>query len=225
MIIIQDYVVIFKEDFAFCSSQGISNGKVIALYCKIKSMAQQKGFCRASNAYFADFLSCSTRQITRYLTELEQAELISMHFKKKGNHTDYREMILDPRQPCLGGIDNIGNNDQNCLGGIDNIGRKNQNCLGGWTTLSRGIDNIGKKNQNCLTSNIIAGSVSPKVTKEHIFNIIDKYNLNKNLIKNMIILLNQNVEDINKNEKVSGNYNFSEEEFKLLEQLAREGKL
>ena len=206
-----DYVTIFKEDFALCNSKGITNGKVIALYCKIKSMAQQKGFCGASNAYFADFLSCSTRQITRYLSELEQAELISMHFKKKGNHTDYREIIPDPRQGCLGGIDNIGNDDQNCLGG--------------WTTLSRGIDNIGSKNQNCLTSNIIAGSVSPKVTKEHIFNIIDKYNLNKNLIKNMIILLNQNLEEINKNTNVSGNYNFTKEEFELLQKLAKEGKL
>lgn len=205
MIIIQDYVTIFKEDFTLCNSKGITNGKVIALYCKIKSMAQQKGFCEASNAYFADFLSCSDRQIRRYLSELEEKKLIQFHFERNGNRIINRTIVIAE--------DNIDQAE-------DNIDQENQKCP--WTSLS-GVDNIDQDDQICPPS--IYSSLGTGVTREHIFEIINKYNLNKNLIKNMIVLLNQDIEDINKNEKVSGNYNFTKEEFELLQKLAKEGKL
>lgn len=194
-----DYVTIFKEDFILCNSKGITNGKVIALYCKIKSMAQQKGFCGASNAYFADFLSCSTRTIPRYLSELEQAKLISIQLDKNGDYINYRKII--PTHDNL-----VIPHDSSVM-----------------TTLSYPMTKMVTDDQDCHTS--IYSSLGTGVTREHIFEIINKYNLNKNLIKNMIVLLNQNLEDINKNTNVSGNYNFTKEEFELLEQLAREGKL
>lgn len=48
----------------------IPNAKI--LYSEITSLSNQKGYCWASNGYFAELYSVSTRQISNWISQLEK---------------------------------------------------------------------------------------------------------------------------------------------------------
>ena len=89
-----DYVTIQKEDIKLLATKGISNLTVVALYCKIRSMAKETGSCKASNAYFADFFNISERQISRNLTVLTDAQLITINLERQGKQVVERSIRL-----------------------------------------------------------------------------------------------------------------------------------
>lgn len=165
-----DYILVITDLVNFLDTKGIKNGKEIMLYAKILSMSEEKGFCRPSNKYLARILCVSERNITRYLTDLEARELITMNYYKEGADTKERRIVPteEGRQFCLGGrqfrptelsrgIDNLVGGRQDCPTelsiGVDNSDR--QNCLGRQdcpTDLSIGVDNSVGGRQDCLTS-------------------------------------------------------------------------
>lgn len=90
----KDYVTIGKQDIKNLATKGINNLNTIALYCKIRSMAEETGSCKASNAYFADFFNISERQISRNLTTLVDAQLITVSLERQGKRVINRDIRL-----------------------------------------------------------------------------------------------------------------------------------
>ena len=90
----KDYVTIGKQDIKNLATKGINNLNTIALYCKIRSMAEETGSCKASNAYFADFFNISERQISRNLTTLFEAQLITVSLERQGKRVINRDIRL-----------------------------------------------------------------------------------------------------------------------------------
>lgn len=143
-----DYILVITGLVNFLDTRGIKNGKEIMLYAKLLAMSENKGFCHPSNKYLARILCVSERNITRYLTNLEARELITMSYYMEGADTKERRIVPaeEGRQFCLGGRQF---RPTELSRGIDNLvgGRQNRP-----TDLSIGVDNSVGGRQDCLTS-------------------------------------------------------------------------
>lgn len=73
-----DYVVIRKSAVNKLRN-GIKNGWQMILYCKIYAMSAQKGFCTATNKYFASFIGTTERNIQKYLSDLKAKGFIKIY--------------------------------------------------------------------------------------------------------------------------------------------------
>lgn len=80
------------------------------LYGYIVSLSQQNGYCYATNAFFIEKLKVSERTVTRTITELRSAKLISSTWGARKNGSRGRLIFLitnspnlstTPRQNCL----------------------------------------------------------------------------------------------------------------------------
>ncbi|HCM22823.1 MAG TPA: hypothetical protein DHW78_00650 [Ruminococcaceae bacterium] len=71
------------------------------LYGEITALCNDKGYCWASNQYFANLYGVSPRSIVRWISSLEQGGYI-YSTEVYENHISYRQISLNtPRQKCL----------------------------------------------------------------------------------------------------------------------------
>lgn len=105
-----DYVVIRKSAVNKLRN-GIKNGWQMMLYCKIYAMSTQKGFCTATNKYFASFIGTTERNIQKYLSDLKAKGFIKIYEVKAGSHTESRKIYpqINPEENLNNPI-NLSNN-------------------------------------------------------------------------------------------------------------------
>ncbi len=53
------------------------------LFCEITALSNQKGFCYATNAYFAELYNCSPRSISAWFAQLQEYEYIRIEIIKE----------------------------------------------------------------------------------------------------------------------------------------------
>ena len=87
-----------------------SNAKL--LYGEITALCNERGYCWASNEYFAGLYEVSSRSITRWFGALEDKRYIRVELIRKG------ENVVESRLITIGDK-NVQSCRQNCLGGID----------------------------------------------------------------------------------------------------------
>ena len=77
------YVLVYEQVIEKLNEAGITNGKIMLLYGKIMSLAQNEdGACCASNGYFASVLKTDIRNIQKYLKTLKEKGFIKMYEEK-----------------------------------------------------------------------------------------------------------------------------------------------
>lgn len=77
------YVLVYEQVIEKLDEAGITNGKIMLLYGKIMSLAQNEdGACCASNGYFAEVLKTDIRNIQKYLKTLKEKGFIKMYEEK-----------------------------------------------------------------------------------------------------------------------------------------------
>ncbi len=107
----EDYVFIDKHKIHDFRENGIKNGWQMMLYCKIYAMSAQKGFCTATNKYFASFIGTTERNIQKYLSDLKAKGFIKIYEVKAGSHTESRKIYpqINPEENLNNPI-NLSNN-------------------------------------------------------------------------------------------------------------------
>lgn len=77
------------------------------LYGEITALCNEKGYCWASNKYFADLYNVSKTSISKWISALERTGYINIRFKYKENtnEIEYRYIYIIPTN-----INNIQNN-------------------------------------------------------------------------------------------------------------------
>lgn len=117
------------------------------LYGEITALCNERGYCWATNKYFADLYSASTRSVSRWIGLLESKKYIYTQVSRNDNKQIDKRFIslnkmdipvdknVEPyRQKCLGGID------KNVYPPIDKNGAENN------TVINNTINNnIGEK--------------------------------------------------------------------------------
>ena len=77
------YVLVYEQVIEKINEAGITNGKIMLLYGKIMSLAQNEdGACCASNGYFAAVLKTDIRNVQKYLKTLKEKGFIKMYEEK-----------------------------------------------------------------------------------------------------------------------------------------------
>ena len=77
------YVLVYEQVIEKLNEAGITNGKIMLLYGKIMSLAQNEdGACCASNGYFAAVLKTDIRNIQKYLKTVKEKGFIKMYEEK-----------------------------------------------------------------------------------------------------------------------------------------------
>lgn len=77
------YVLVYEQVIEKLDEAGITNGKIMLLYGKIMSLAQNNdGACCATNGYFATVLKTDVRNIQKYLKTLKEKGFIKMYEEK-----------------------------------------------------------------------------------------------------------------------------------------------
>ena len=77
------YVLVYEQVIEKLNEAGITNGKIMLLYGKIMSLAQNEdGACCASNGYFAAVLKTDIRNVQKYLKTLKEKGFIKMYEEK-----------------------------------------------------------------------------------------------------------------------------------------------
>jgi hypothetical protein len=90
------------------------------LYAEITALAEQRGYCWASNAYFADLYQTSVRTIQRWISTLEKCGHIktSVTFVNGSQQVDERHIRI-PKPSFLPASGDQGGGDKNVTGGTE----------------------------------------------------------------------------------------------------------
>ena len=104
------------------------------LYGEITALCNKEGFCWATNAYFADLYSISTKTVSRWVTQLKDSGYVNVVLNHKTGTSNEQTRKISIAQAY------------------------GQNCPRGWTKMSRGMDkNVqpphDKNVQDNITSN------------------------------------------------------------------------
>ena len=91
------------------------------LYGEITALCNDKGFCWASNDYFAELYGVSKETISRWISELNKKKYINVQINNKAkNNATRRIFINNTRFPASRGIDeNVKGSCSKRQGGID----------------------------------------------------------------------------------------------------------
>lgn len=75
------------------------------LYGEITALCNEKGYCWASNSYFADLYNVSTQAISRWIRELEEYDHVKIEYIYNGKEIKERRIyIIGVSTTGLGGI-------------------------------------------------------------------------------------------------------------------------
>ncbi|MBQ7778359.1 MAG: helix-turn-helix domain-containing protein [Oscillibacter sp.] len=94
------------------------------LYGEITALADQTGYCWASNKYLAERFLWGERTVSRLIAQMQELELITIEMVPVKNGRERRIFV---GQTVAGGLAKIGDTPsrQNWLGGLANIGDQN----------------------------------------------------------------------------------------------------
>lgn len=68
------------------------------LYGEITALTNDKGYCWATNNYFANLYSISSATVSRYISQLKEYGYITIDYKIKNNNIDKRKIYLNTIQ-------------------------------------------------------------------------------------------------------------------------------
>lgn len=138
----RSYYAVIPATVRYCADL-TANAKL--LYGEITALCSDKGYCWASNDYFAELYGVSGRTIQRWIESLEEHGFIARSESVDGNR---RISIKDPFvSPKKGDDKNVAGGDKNVVGG-------RQKCHGGVTKMSGGHDkNVTHNNTYNTTLN------------------------------------------------------------------------
>lgn len=104
------------------------------LYGEITALCNDKGYCWASNSYFANLYEVANETISRYIAQLKEYGYIQIVYEKKEQNIEKRKIYIRYCQNNQYGIDRTVNTvlteqsreySQNCQGGIDRTVKEN----------------------------------------------------------------------------------------------------
>lgn len=81
--------------------------KAKLLYGEITALSNEKGFCWATNAYFADLYSCHETTISRLIAQLEKKKYITTKLVKEGYKTRRRIYLVENNENSLSKNDEV----------------------------------------------------------------------------------------------------------------------
>lgn len=98
-----------KGGYAICLNEWALDQEIkneLGLLLIISSLTAEKGFCYASNQYFADRFDTNVDRISKRIKRLETKGYINIKYEKRGSEIISREirlskMTFDQRQNCL----------------------------------------------------------------------------------------------------------------------------
>jgi len=133
------------------------SAKAMILYGHITVLANKKGFCFASNDYFAKQMRCNARTIQRCFVELESNNLITREnvYKEDSKEVDMRKIYLS-----LANDKNVKRpNDKNVKRPVDkNVTRPvDKNVIDKDTRFNTTRDNITRSNNKKLLNPLTLG--------------------------------------------------------------------
>ncbi len=87
------------------------------LYGEITALTNEKGYCWATNEYFAELYGCHTRTISRLISKLKELKFIDVDIQERYK----RKIYLMDGQNCLRGTTKMSNpHDKNSVGDRQN---------------------------------------------------------------------------------------------------------
>lgn len=97
-----------KEGYSICFNEWALDNEIkneLGLLLIISSLCAEKGYCFASNEYFAKMFETTEVSISRKLKKLESKNYISIEYKKRGCEITSRnirltKMLIDDYQKC-----------------------------------------------------------------------------------------------------------------------------
>ncbi len=75
------------------------------LYGEITALCNEKGYCWASNSYFAELYEVNNKTISRAVQQLEECGHIKCVYDKTQQNNDKRKIFIEYRQKCPDGMD------------------------------------------------------------------------------------------------------------------------
>lgn len=76
------------------------------LYSEITALCNEKGYCWASNSYFAELYEIANETISRYISQLKEYGYITIYYEKTNENIDKRKIYISGYcQNNQGGID------------------------------------------------------------------------------------------------------------------------
>ena len=94
-----------EEDkgYGICYNEWLQDDAIkneLRLLIKISSLTAEKGFCFASNSYFAEYFKIDTATVSRKIKKLENFKHLSIEYKRRGTEVISRRMSSDHRREC-----------------------------------------------------------------------------------------------------------------------------
>ena len=77
------------------------------LYGEITALCNEKGYCWASNSYFAELYEISQETISRYISQLREYGYIEIDYNKAEQNTEKRKIYIAQRRYCQNNHDGI----------------------------------------------------------------------------------------------------------------------
>jgi hypothetical protein len=116
------------------------------LYGEITALCNDKGFCWATNQYFADLYDIHPNSISRLISQLEKRGYIKLDIKKIPTGYQRHIFIVEPQHNCEGAINNIVNtpHDKNVITPINKKVNKNNTKNINNTTINNTSEYIGE---------------------------------------------------------------------------------
>ena len=77
------------------------------LYGEITALCHEKGYCWASNSYFAELYETTNETISRYISQLKEYGYIKIDYNKAEQNIEKRKIYIAQRQYCQNNQDGI----------------------------------------------------------------------------------------------------------------------
>ena len=107
-----NYYAIIPADVRYCKEL---NASAKLLYGEITALSNEKGYCWATNAYFAELYGTSKRSVSRWIQSLEIAGFIQVNLvKADSGQILERRLSISQKNACAIGIA-VKGNDENVI--------------------------------------------------------------------------------------------------------------
>ena len=158
----------------------VANAKL--MYGEITALSNQKGFCYASNAYFAQLYKVTPQAISKWINQLAEKGYIHINYQKQGNLIVERRIYIEmpkqnKRQPLL------ERNPKNDLEKVEKLYLQNYTSL-----FKQGIVKMDKPVINWTASRKLTKDCIEKYGVETVLDAVRKSLSNKFVVSNGYVL-------------------------------------